>query len=268
MQGICPTIAAVAVFAALVAAQPAGNRFAPSAGEPAPAEAHTQMPVAASSTPPPLTAEARGDIYMARKMYREAAEMYLQGPRDSAITWNKVGIAFHQMQNLDSARRNYEKAVKLNPKYSEAINNLGTFWYARKNFKRAIALYRKALEVAPKSASIYSNLGTAYFARKRYKEAIETYQIALQLDPEVFEHRSSAGVLLQERSVQERAKFSYYMAKTYAKAGQTERALQYIRKSLEEGFKDKSKFMEDEDFASIRPLPEFDQLMKLEPRVL
>ena len=58
------------------------------------------------------------------------------------------------------------------------------------------------------------------------------------------------------------------MAKSYAKNGQPERALQYIRKALEEGFKEKNKLLEDEDFAALRPLPEFEQLMKLEPRVL
>ena len=42
----------------------------------------------------------------------------------------------------------------------------------------------------------------------------------------------------------------------------------YIRKALEGGFKDKKKFREEEDFTALRKLPEFDELMKLEPRVL
>lgn len=216
----------------------------------------------------PITTEMRGDIFMARKMYREAVDMYLQGAPDSAVTWNKVGIAYHQMLNLDAARKNYEKAYKLNPKYSEAINNLGTFWYARKNYRRSIGYYKRALALTPRSASIHSNLGTAYFARKKYDLAMASYQTALELDPEVFEHRSSAGVLLQERSVTERAKFHYYLAKTYAKNGQFERALLYIRKALEEGFTEKNKLMDEPEFSELRKLPEFDALIKLEPRVL
>src|SRR6266571_152577 len=84
-----------------------------------------------------LTAEQRADILMARKMYREAAEVYKEGPLDSAIIWNKIGIAYHQMLQLDAAKRNYEKAIKLNSQYSEAINNLGTVYYAHKNFRKA-----------------------------------------------------------------------------------------------------------------------------------
>src|SRR5881392_3660220 len=88
---------------------------------------------------PTLTAEQRADILMARKMYREAVEGYKEGPLDSPIIWNKIGIAYHQMLQIDEARRNYEKALKLNPKYSEAINNLGTIYYAKRSFRRAVS---------------------------------------------------------------------------------------------------------------------------------
>src|SRR5579863_8123818 len=204
-----------------------------------------------------LSSETRGDIFMARKMYREAIEVYKDGPDDSAVLLNKIGIAYHQMLDLADARKYYQKAIKLNPKYAEAINNMGTVEYSRKNYRRAISLYKKALRCSPNSASIYSNLGTGYFARKDYKLATESFQKALELDPEVFEHRSSHGVLLQERSVEERAKYHYYLAKMYAKAGTNDRALLYIRKALEEGFKDKKKFQEDPEFSRMREMPEF-----------
>jgi tetratricopeptide (TPR) repeat protein len=217
---------------------------------------------------PELTPEMRGDILMARKMYREAVEVYSTAGADSAIIANKTGIAYHQMMELDFARRNYERALKLDPKYSEAVNNLGTIFYARKNYRKAVKYYNRALKLKPNSASIYSNLGTAQFARKKYKQALEAYDTALSLDPEVFEHRGTQGVLLQERSVEERAKFHFYLAKTYAKAGAIERALTYMRKSLEEGFKERDKFQTEPEFAKLQELPEFKELMASEPRVL
>jgi tetratricopeptide (TPR) repeat protein len=215
----------------------------------------------------PLTPEVRGDIYMARKMYREALDTYRQSP-ETHITANKIGIAYHQMLQLDQAKKQYERAIKLQPKYSEALNNLGTVYYAKKSYRKAVSQYKKALLVSPNSASILSNLGTAYFARKKYKDASEAYQQALAIDPEVFEHRGSHGVLLQERSVEERAKFHYYLAKTYAKAGVVDRALLYMRKAIEEGFKEREKFKEDPEFAAMQELPEFQALLTMEARVL
>jgi tetratricopeptide (TPR) repeat protein len=205
---------------------------------------------------------------MARKMYREAAETYKEGPLDSAVIQNKIGIAYHQMIQTEVAKRYYEHAIRLDAKYPEAINNLGTIYYSKKNYRRAVKLYTRALKFAPNSASIYSNLGTAYFARKNYKLAAETYQKALTLDPDVFEHRGSWGIMLQERTVEERAKFHYYLAKTYAQAGMNDRALLYIRKALEEGFAERKKFIDDPEFVSLRNLPEFQQLIAIEPRVL
>jgi tetratricopeptide (TPR) repeat protein len=213
-----------------------------------------------------LTTEQRGDILMAHKKYREAVDVYREG--SSAVLHNKTGIAYHQMLNMPSARKEYETAIKLDHGYSEAVNNLGTVYYSAKSYRHAIRLYKQAIKLSPKSASIYSNLGTAYFARKDYKNATVNYQQALELDPEVFEQHSHYGSLLQERSVTERAKFHYYMAKTYARAGQRDRALLYIRKALEEGFTERKKFMEDSEFTSLRALPEFQQLIASEPRVL
>lgn len=217
-------------------------------------------PVNAANLPP----EKRADIYMARKMYREAADLYqeaIKAQPKSAVLYNKLGIAYHQQLQLRLAQQCYERASKLDRKYPEAINNLGTIFYARGSYRRAIASYKKALRLSPDSASIHSNLGTAYFARKRYKQASEEYALALKLDPEIFEHRSTFGSLLQERSVQDRARFHYYMAKTYAAAGYVDRALSYLRKALEEGLKDREKIFEEAEFASLRDNPEFQQLM-------
>lgn len=215
-----------------------------------------------------VTVEMRGDIFMAKKMYRDAIDMYKTGPADSPVLANKIGIAYHQLLDLESARKWYDRAVKLKPGYAEAINNLGTIYYARKSYRKSISQYKKALRFTPESASILSNLGTSYFARKNYELAFDTYQQALKLDPEVFEHRSSMGILLQERTVEERAKYHYYLARTYAKAGDVEHTLIYIRKSLEEGFKEREKFNKDPEFALLRDNAEFKEILAAEHKVL
>ena len=223
---------------------------------------------AEKAAPAKVNPEMRGDIFMARKMYREAVEAYRQGPKDSAVILNKLGIAYHQMLDLSTAEKYYRLSIRANPHYAEALNNLGTIYYTRKSYRQSINQYKRALRVNAQSASVLSNLGTAYFARKDYKRAAETWQEALAIDPEVFESRSTQGVLLQERSVEERGKFHYMMAEEYAKKGMNDRALQYIRKALEEGFKERKKIAEDPAFVAIKDLPEFKELLASEPRVL
>jgi tetratricopeptide (TPR) repeat protein len=215
-----------------------------------------------------LTPEMRGDIFMAEKRFQEAAEMYRENSKGSAVMLNKTGIAYHQMLQLNLAERYYRQALRTDPKYSEAVNNLGTIYYAKKSYRRAINEYKKALRMSPEAASVWSNLAMAYFSRNDEVHAQEAFRTALRLDPEVFETRSTQGVLLQERSVAERGKFHYYLAHTYAQAGRIDLALQNIRKALEEGYKERKKIQEDPAFASLRELPEFKELMASEPRVL
>jgi tetratricopeptide (TPR) repeat protein len=259
-------LAAQVVFAASPAAQVAQSTPPPSGFLHA-SDTGLTAPVP-KNTAPMLTPETRGDIFMAEKRFREAAEVYRENSKGSAVMLNKTGIAYHQMLQFNLAEKYYRLALRADPTYSQAVNNLGTIFYTKKSYRRAVNQYKKALRMNAESASVWSNLGTAYFGRKDYQRAAEAFQMALKLDPEVFESRSTQGVLLEERNVEERGKFHYYLAQTYAKAGRSDRALQYIRKALEEGFKERKKIEDDPAFASMRNLPEFRELMVSEPRVL
>jgi tetratricopeptide (TPR) repeat protein len=228
-------------------------------------DASTVPPAAASHA---LSPEQRGDVFMARKMYRDAVDAYREGPQTSPATWNKIGIAYHQLGDLGAARRNYEKAMRLDKNYADAVNNDGTVYYAQKKYRTAIARYRKAIQLKPGAASFWSNLGTAYYSRGRFREMTEAYQKALELDPTVFEHRGTVGTELQDRTVADRARYHFEMARIYAKSGNNELALQYLRRSLEEGLKDKVKMTQAPEFAKLRETPEFQEIIALEPRVL
>ncbi len=205
---------------------------------------------------------------MARKMYREAIDTYRQGSPTSPQLANKIGIAYHQLMLLDAAKKSYERAVKLDPKFSEAINNLGTISYAEKSYRRAIGYYKRALRYSSPTASIYANMGAAYFGRKDYRHAAENYEEALRLDPDVFEHHSSFGTLMQEHTVEERATYHLYLAKMYAKNGRADRAMIYLRKALEEGVKDREKIPAMPEFATLKTSPEFAQLILQNPKPL
>jgi hypothetical protein len=68
--------------------------------------------------------------------------------------------------------------------------------------------------------------------------------------------------------VADRARYHFEMARMYAHAGKNELALQYLRKSLEEGFKNKDKLREMPEFAAIRDTDEFKELLTLDPKIL
>src|SRR5258706_2443593 len=168
-----------------------------------------------------------GDLYMARKQYREATEQYrslsAQDPRN-AIYLNKLGIALHQQTALGAALKYYERAVKANPHYADAENNIGTIWYQRKKFGKAIRAYQKAIKMRDDMPVLYSNLGYAYFSQGKYEDSIVAFRTALAKDPQFFERGSSrTGSILQDRSVPDRGRFYFLLAKSFAEAGNLDR---------------------------------------------
>ncbi len=214
-----------------------------------------------------LSYEERGDIYMARKMYREAIEMYQMAPGHTAVLANKIGLSYHQMLKLDLAKKNYERAVKLDGHYAEAINNLGTVYYGFGNYGKAIQFYKRALRAKPNTASMFSNMGAAYFSEKKYRLATEYYQRALLLDPTILDTHNRAGTLMLEHQMQDRATYYLYMAKLYAGLGEKNQTLIYLRKAMEEGIK-KQKILGTPEFVSLKSDPRFQELLAENPKSL
>jgi tetratricopeptide (TPR) repeat protein len=219
-------------------------------------------PAPGTQTLPP---EEMADILMARKEYREAAVSYRKlveaNPRN-AIYWNKLGIALHQQEDLGAALKSYQQALKFDPKYADAQNNIGTIWYQRKKFGKAIRAYQKALKLRTDMAVLYSNLGYAYFGDKKYEESIAAFRQALALDPQCFDRNSSrAGSILQDRSVSDRGRFYFLLAKSFAQAGNVERALIYLRKAKEEGYSAMNDVKTDPAFSAMVKLPETQEIL-------
>jgi tetratricopeptide (TPR) repeat protein len=218
---------------------------------------------------PELSDEQLGDLYMVRKDYREAAQVYKrladQNPQNP-VYLNKLGIALHQQSALTLALKYYERAWKADPKYADAQNNIGTIWYQRKKYNKAIRAYRKAITIRSDMAVLYSNLGYAYFGDKKFEQAIFSFRQALSLDPQVFEHNSSrSGSLLQDRSVEDRGKFYYLLAKSFAAAGNVERCLLYLRKAKEEGYKELAAAKSDPTFAAVLKDPAVQEVLAPKP---
>jgi len=132
--------------------------------------------------------------------------------------------------------------------------------YEQKKYGAAIKQYRKAIAL-DESASFYSNMGAALFSTKKFEDSAKAYQRALELDPDVFERSSRQGVQAQVPRPEDRARYDYTVAKLYAKMGFSDRSLEYLRKAMEEGYKDFKNVYKDEEFATLRKDKRFTELM-------
>jgi tetratricopeptide (TPR) repeat protein len=212
--------------------------------------------------------EQKADILRVEKYYADAIDYYeaaLQKASDRAVLYDKKGIAHLLMLHLGEAKRDFERSMRANSKYPEAMNNLAVIYYYERNYGKAAKFYRRAIAIAPQNASFHSNLGTAYFEKKDYTRASQEYATALSLDPEIFERRSQSGVSAHMASPEDRARYSYVLAKMFATRGDAERCLLYLKKAMEEGFKVAESFQKDHEFAGFRKDPRFMSLLQHGP---
>jgi tetratricopeptide (TPR) repeat protein len=213
--------------------------------------------------------EERGDQLRGEKAYLDALDYYqaaikkMPKSAGTSVVWNKAGMAQIQMARFEDAKSSFQKAIKLDKTNGKALNNLGSVYYRNKKYGRAAKYFRKALEIEPGTASFHSNLGSAYMGMKKIEKAMPEYERALELDPDVFERRSSVGIIAQ-MSPEDRAHYSYVLAKMYAQQGQFDRSLLYLRRAIEEGYKDVNNAMQDAEFAQLRKDPRFNELMTIQ----
>ena len=208
--------------------------------------------------------EKRGDELRTDKDFLDAIDFYqaaLKGAPGTASMYNKIGICQLMLQRYKEAKKSFERAIKADRKYADAYNNLGVIEYQARNYGAAIRRYEKAVALRDDAASYYSNMGAAYFGKRQFDKAILSYSKAMELDPDIFERTSRGGVLAQLPSPEDRAHYDYVLAKLYASAGAPDRSLHYLKKAMEEGYKNIKDVYKDNEFTTLRKDPRFAELM-------
>ena len=208
--------------------------------------------------------EDQADLLRAEKAFPDSLEYFraaLAKKPNNAQILNKMGIVELQTQHFKEAKKNFERVIRIDDSYADAYNNLGVVYYELKKYNKAITYYRKALEKRNDSASFYNTFAGAYFSKKEFEKSVAAYAEALRLDPDIFERTSRTGVSAQLPSPADRAKYDYVVARLYAKMGLAERSLQYLRRAIEEGYKDIALVYKDSEFSSLRKDPRFAELM-------
>jgi len=140
--------------------------------------------------------------------------------------------------------------VKYNSKFADAINNIGAVQYMQKDYGAATQQFKKAIALDETRSSFHVNLGASWFALKKLDRAIAEYARALELNPDALA-AGNAGVAAQIASPEERARYSYMLAKIFARRGEADECLRNLRRAKEEGYQDLASIYKDPEFAKV-----------------
>ncbi len=126
-----------------------------------------------------------------------------------------LGVIYDTQKKYDKAKENYQKALKINPKFPPAANNLA-YIYAEKgeNVDEALNLAQSAKEQVPDDPHISDTLGWVYYKKNVFSRAI---------------------VYLKEANdkIPNHPMMRYHLGMAYYKNGEKENAKRELKKALE-----------------------------------
>ncbi|MCK4735691.1 MAG: tetratricopeptide repeat protein [Methanophagales archaeon] len=134
----------------------------------------------------------------AEKEYREAIRI---NP-NYAEAHNNLGILLGELKRFEEAEKEYREAIRINPNYAEAHNNLGNLLSDLKRFEEAEKEYRESIELKDnlpdKGAMIHYNLGNLFYNLKQFEEAEKEYREAIRINPNYVDAHNNLGSLLYD----------------------------------------------------------------------
>src|SRR5215471_15384083 len=135
-----------------------------------------------------------------------------------------LGVIAHSRGNFIQAERHFERALEINPAYTEAALNLAVTYNERGKYDAAKSVYARikgnpsasVQSLDPfargKLANMHADLGQAYADAGLPHEAIQEFEKAVNLCPQFADLQTKLGGLLREVNNQARAREHYEAA--------------------------------------------------------
>jgi Tfp pilus assembly protein PilF len=163
---------------------------------------------------------AKRELDKAEQVLREV----LEHDDRFADVHDMLGVIAHSRGNFIAAERHFERALALNPQYTEAALNLAVTYNDRGKYEAAREVYARikgrpsgALATLDpfargKLANMHADLAQAYVDSGLPREAIAELEKAVALCPQFADLRTRLGTLLRETGDLPRARAEYEAA--------------------------------------------------------
>ncbi|MBX3207339.1 MAG: tetratricopeptide repeat protein [Labilithrix sp.] len=154
-----------------------------------------------------------GREHYAKREFEKAEQMLrmvLEEEDRYADVHDMLGVIAHSRGNFLVAERHFERALEINPAYTEAALNLAVTYNDRGKYEKAREVYSR-IKVGPsgtaqgldpfargKIANMHADLAQAYHDAGLVREAIGEYEKAVGLCPQFADLQTKLGALLRE----------------------------------------------------------------------
>ena len=105
-----------------------------------------------------------------------------QNAANSAKAFYERALRFHKRGRLQDAKRFYQEALRLDPSYVDALNNLGVVYIRDKDYTAARKSFERAIQLQPGYVDSYYNLACLYAIEGDERQSLDHLKKAASLD--------------------------------------------------------------------------------------
>ena len=167
----------------------------------------------------------------------EILDNYLELEPDNPYGYYQRGFVYDDIQEVDDAIRDYSMAVSLDPEFAYAYLGRADMYHLKGEDKLAEEDYRKVVELD----TLYSDNSCTQYALLALGERNEA---VVFMDSIIAYNSDDSGIY-------------YNAACLYARMGETDKSLEYLRTSLEKGYTCFAHIDRDDDMNSLKDLEQY-----------
>ncbi|XP_023026959.2 tetratricopeptide repeat protein 37 [Leptinotarsa decemlineata] len=129
-----------------------------------------------------------GLVYWSLGEFSKCLTPYLRAAKADPNNFNcfiNLGQYYEKFEDLDKARRCYERAFKINPKYPEIGIKLSKIYRRQNNFEASHNLLQSLAtgSITPRTSWAWLQLGLSYLEQENYSSAIDNLQPLVRIEP-------------------------------------------------------------------------------------
>lgn len=158
-----------------------------------------------------------GELAFSQNRYPDALQFIedsLKYQNDNSVYCNNYGVVLQKLNRAEDARKAFEKAILLQPNYSDALANLASLFLSLHHHDEDVErLFTEALKNDPKHLNARFRFAEFLFREKRYDESLKQLKTLLEITP------NDAAILMRT-------------AENYASLRRFFKAAEYIKQAV------------------------------------
>ncbi len=122
---------------------------------------------------------------------------------------NNLGSILQELGRLEEAMTCYQNALKINPNFHPSISNIASIYLLKGELNKAAEGFHRVLKIKPDYVHALYHLGLVYKQQTKLEDAIKLFQKAVKLQPDLADAYFQLGQIWELQSQYTLAKTAY-----------------------------------------------------------